>query len=132
MTTVLQVSLYGLVALASGMLAYAEGSGFPNALSIPLTLMALFVAEMWKMFLLPTRWANVLGLIAVGFGIWEFSGENIEARLLSLTHVLVYLTWIVLFLEKSPRLYWTMCSRFTKWRNAPAAGSPICRRTATR
>lgn len=110
MTTVLQVSLYGLVALASGMLAYAEGSGFPNALSIPLTLMALFVAEMWKMFLLPTRWANVLGLIAVGFGIWEFSGENIEARLLSLTHVLVYLTWIVLFLEKSPRLYWTMCA----------------------
>lgn len=113
MTALTQTSLYGMVGLASVMLAFAEGVGFPNALSLPLTLLALFVTERWKIFRLPTRWANVLGLAAVGLGVWEFGGENIEARLLSLAHVLVYLTWIVLFLEKSSRLYWAMCALAT-------------------
>ena len=99
MTTVLQVNLCGLIMLGSIMLAYAEGTGFPVALSVPLALLSLFVTERWKLFRLQTRWANCLGLVAFGLGAWELSQGNIEARLLSLAHLLAYLTWILLFLE---------------------------------
>ncbi|MFM9962136.1 MAG: DUF3488 and DUF4129 domain-containing transglutaminase family protein [Planctomycetaceae bacterium] len=109
MTTMLQVSLYGLVMLASGMLAFAEGTGFPDAFTIPLALLALFVTERWKLFTLRVSWANVLGLAAFGLAGWELSSGQIEARLLSLAHLLVYLTWIVLFLSKTVRMYWILC-----------------------
>ena len=109
MTTVLQVSLYGLVMLGSGMLAFAEGASFPDAFTIPLAILALFVTERWKLFWLRVRWANVLGLGAFGLAGWEMSSGQIEARLLSLAHLLVYLTWIVLFLSKTARMYWTLC-----------------------
>ena len=110
MTTVLQFSLYGLVVLASVMLAFAEGATFPDAVTIPLAILALFVTDHWKLFCLSTRWANCLGLSAFGLAIWEISSGDIESRLLSFAHLLVYLTWILLFMEKSPRMYWTMCA----------------------
>lgn len=109
MTTVLQISLYGLVMLAGGMLAFAEGAAFPDAFTIPMALLALFVTERWKLFHLRVRWANVLGLIAFALAGWELSSGQIEARLLSLAHLLVYLTWIVLFVAKSPRMSWNLC-----------------------
>ena len=109
MTTVLQFSLYGLVMLGSGMLAFAEGSSFPDAFTIPLAILALFVTERWKLFWLRVSWANVLGIAAFVLAGWEMSSGQIEARLLSLAHLLVYLTWIVLFLSKTARMYWTMC-----------------------
>lgn len=110
MTTVVQSSLLGLIALGSLMLAFAEGAGFPDALTIPLALLSLFVCDRWNLFRLSTRWANCLGLTAFCLAIWELSGGDIESRLLSFAHLLVYLTWILLFLEKTPRLYWTLCA----------------------
>lgn len=109
MTTSLQVSLYGLVMLAGGMLSLAEGATFPDALTIPLAVLALFLTERWKLFWLRTSWANGLGLLAFVVAGWELSSGEIEARLLSLAHLLVYLTWIVLFLSKTPRMYWNLC-----------------------
>ncbi len=109
MTTALQLSLYGLVMLASGMLAFAEGAAFPDAFTIPLALLALFLTERWKLFHLRTRWANALGVVAFGLAGWELSSGQIEARLLSLAHLLVYLTWIVLFVAKTPRMSWNLC-----------------------
>ncbi len=109
MTAALQVSLYGLVMLASGMLSFAEGTAFPDAFTIPMALLALFLTERWKLFHLRVRWANVLGLAAFGLAGWELSSGLIEARLLSLAHLLVYLTWIVLFMAKTSRTYWNLC-----------------------
>lgn len=110
MKTIVQSSLYGLLMLASAILSLAEGAGFPNALTIPLAMLALFVTDRWQLFQLRTRWANVLGLLAFVAATWEFLGDDIEARLLSLAHLLVYLTWIVLFMAKTTRQYWTMCA----------------------
>ena len=109
MTAVLQFSLYGLVMLASGMLGLAEGAAFPDAFTIPLALLALFITERWKLFHLRLRWANVLGIAAFGLAGWELSSGLIEARLLSLAHLLVYLTWIVLFVAKTTRMSWNLC-----------------------
>ena len=110
MTAVLQFSLYGLVVLASIMLAFAEGTGFPDAMTVPLAVFALFVTDRWKLFHLSIRWANASGLAAFGLAIAELSGGDIESRLLSFAHLLVYLTWILIFMEKTPRLYWTICA----------------------
>ena len=109
MISALQPSLYGLVMLASVMLAFAEGTGFPNAFTIPLAVLSLFLTERWKLFELRVRWANVLGLGAFGLAGWELSSGLIEARLLSLAHLLVYLSWIVLFMSQSTRRTWILC-----------------------
>lgn len=109
MTTTLQVSLYGLVMLASTMLGFAEESAYPDVFTIPLAILALFVTERWKLFHLQVRWANLLGLVAFCLAGWELSSGQIEARLLSLAHLLVYLTWIVLFMTKSTRMTWNLC-----------------------
>lgn len=109
MTTVLQLSLYGLVMLSSSSLGLAEGRGFPSALTIPLAVLALFVNERWKLFRLSIRWANVLGVVAFCLAGWELSSGTIEARLLSLVHLIVYLTWIVLFMPGSARSTWILC-----------------------
>jgi len=100
-TTVFQISIYCLVCLASLILAAAEGATFPTGLTVPLALSALFVTERWKAIRLPAIWANALGFLAFGLATAEFLTGDIEARLVSGAHLLVYLTWIIIFLESN-------------------------------
>lgn len=108
--TVFQVSIYGLACFSSVILAVAHGSAFPQALTVPFGLSALFFTERWKKIQLSPLWANLLGLLAFVVATFEFFSEDLEARLISGAHLLVYLSWIVLFQEKTPRQYWWMCA----------------------
>lgn len=109
---VMQINIYLMVILASGMLTGAEGfaNSFPlQALSIPLALIAYFFVERWEKTTLPTWGANVAGVLAVLVALKEFSGGG-EGRLTSGAHFVVMLTWITLFLRKTPREYWWLCA----------------------
>jgi len=109
-STVFQVSIYGLAIIASLMLAAAEGTVFPQMLTVPLAVAALILTERTRTVALPVLWANALGLLAFVAAGWEFFDENIEGRILSGAHLLVYLSWIVLFQEKHVVQYWWMCA----------------------
>jgi len=106
LTVVFRLSLYGLTALAGLMLALAEGTMFPSAWTLPVAALAFCLNETWPVIRIPTLWANLLGVGAVGFAVSEFFGESLEAQLLSGAHLLVYLTWVVLFQDKRGRQYW--------------------------
>ena len=82
----------------------------PQAGTIPLAIISLFLTERRRVLLLPDRLANMFGLLALVATAVEFMGENLEARLLAGAHLLVYLTWITIFQDKKPRQYWWLCA----------------------
>ena len=108
LSSVFQISIYSLAALSSAMLALAEQAWFPAALGVPAAVAALVLSEHRRVLRLQPGWANGLGVLALFLSSAEFFSGNIEARLLSGAHLLVYLLWIVLFLDKRPRQYWWM------------------------
>ncbi len=119
---VFKMSLYGLTALVGAILGCAESEGVAYGsgrlgfalpfLSIPIVVCGyLFTEVHWRRDQtvgagLNSFTANFLGiasLIATGV---EFMSENREGKLLAGTHLLLYVTWIVLFQQKTVRLYW--------------------------
>lgn len=109
LTLTFQISIYLLVALSSIMFMMAEGGLFPQLLTIPLGMLTLFFTDRWEKFSLSPLWANILGLLAFLIVCAEFF-SNIEGRLLSGAHFLVYLTWIILLQKKSDPQYWWLCA----------------------
>lgn len=104
LTLTFQISIYLLVALSSIMFMMSEGGVFPQLLTIPLGLLTLLFTDRWEKFSLSPLWANILGLLAFLVVCGEFF-SNIEGRLLSGAHFLVYLTWIILLQKKGERQY---------------------------
>lgn len=106
LSSIFQISIFALTALTGGMLALAEESFFPTALTVPLAWLAWFFCEYRGLVRLTTKWSNAAaaaGLVAV---IVEFLSGGSERRLLAGAHLLVYLTWIVLFQKKGLGQYW--------------------------
>jgi transglutaminase-like putative cysteine protease len=106
---VFQISIYSMTALAGLMLAYGEETLFPSGLTVIFSVLALLLNERrrWRLPILAT---NLLGLAALGLAAFEFFGERPDARLLAGAHILVYVTWIVLFQAKEMRHYWWLCA----------------------
>ncbi len=96
-----------MTACLSGLiLCSAEGTLFPSAVTPVVAVTAWLLVDSMKVFRLPVIVANILGLVALSASAVEFVAGNIEAKLLSGAHLIVYLTWIVLLLEKTTRQYW--------------------------
>tara|TARA_R110002095_G_scaffold78106_2_gene67168 strand:+ start:129100 stop:131373 length:2274 start_codon:yes stop_codon:yes gene_type:complete len=91
------------------MFMMAEEALFPQLLTVPLGILTLFFTDRWEKFSLSPLWANILGLLAFLIVCAEFF-SNIEGRLLSGAHFLVYLTWIILLQKKSDTQYWWLCA----------------------
>jgi protein-glutamine gamma-glutamyltransferase len=109
--TVFFLSVYGLTAIAGMMLAFAEGSPFPEILTPALAIVAYVLTDRTRMFHIPVIWANALGIAAFLFAGYQMIGNTTtELRLLAGAHLVVYLTWIVLFQEKHLPQYWWMCA----------------------
>lgn len=100
------LSLHLLVCLSGLMLAYGEGTPFPAGLTPIVAVVAYLVTEKQGRFHFNAIATNLLGLVAAAAAVGEFLTPNLEARLLSGAHFLVYLTWIVLFCRKEAREYW--------------------------
>lgn len=105
LTVVFQASAYLTLALSSLILAHAEGSAFPQGVTLPLAVVAWIFTERRKALQLPPWGANVLGMVGFLTAMFELLTNSIEARLLSGAHLLVYLSWVVLFQKKEARQY---------------------------
>jgi transglutaminase-like putative cysteine protease len=99
------ISLYLTVALASAMLWGAEGTFSPAALTIPVAAAAFVYVER-RGTALSTLAANGLGLAAIGAALVELWLRDVEGRILFGAHLLIYLTWILLWGPKVSRQRW--------------------------
>lgn len=107
---VFHVSLYALVFAASGILAAAEGGFSPALATFALGLAAFYFNDRRAEFGLSDYWANALAVAAFCIAAIEFDGNDRESQLLSGTHLLVYLLWIVLLWQRELRHYWYICA----------------------
>jgi len=99
-------SLYVVTCVAGVMLAVAEGNWLlPAALTVPVAIAAFDAVER-RGFGLSTLAANLLGLVAITVALIELAVRDIEGRLLFGAHLLVYLSWIVLWQRKGNKQYW--------------------------
>jgi protein-glutamine gamma-glutamyltransferase len=109
--TIFFLSIYGLTAIAGLMLAFAEGTPFPEILTPALAIIAYVLTDRTRKFALPVIWANGLGVAAFAYAVYQMFGETTtEMRLLAGAHLVVYLTWITLFQAKRLPQYWWMCA----------------------
>ncbi|MEQ9408021.1 MAG: DUF3488 and transglutaminase-like domain-containing protein [Fuerstiella sp.] len=95
---------------ASLVLASAEESFWPSGLTPLVVLIAHFVVDRWKRFRLTVRWANVSGVVAFVAMAVEFREGDLLGKLLSGAHLLVYMTWVVLLLQKGIRQFWWLAA----------------------
>lgn len=100
------ISLYVMVILSAVMLALAEGPSSPSWLTVPVAFIAFYMTDSKKSFILPVWAAGFSGIIALVTSLQELVYGDIEARLLSGSHFLIYLNWIILLSEKKNQQYW--------------------------
>lgn len=93
-------------AVAGLLLCHSEGSFFPAVMTPFVAVIAWIFVDHLRWFYLPTWLANVLGLAGLTMSMFEFSWGTVEGKLLSGSHMLVYLTCIVLLMQKGHRQYW--------------------------
>lgn len=101
-----QRSLTLAVCCSSLVLSSAEGRLWPGAFTIIVALATWQLVEARGILRLPNWCTNVLGVVALLASGSEFITGNIEGKLLSGAHLIVYLTWIVLLMPKLRRQYW--------------------------
>ncbi|MGV2342143.1 MAG UNVERIFIED_CONTAM: hypothetical protein LVR18_51985 [Planctomycetaceae bacterium] len=100
----------GLVTGSAGLILAASLSRiFPAAFSPLVAAATLFFVDHRRRKLLSTLTANLLGLAALAAAFNNFSDSNLE-RLTAGTDFLVFLTWIVLGMQKAPRQYWWLAA----------------------
>jgi protein-glutamine gamma-glutamyltransferase len=100
------LSLYAVACLAAALLAGAEGGWLiPAALTLPIAVAAYALVE-HRAAGIPTPLANALGLAAVAGALIELAVRDVEGRILFGAHMLVYLSWILLWQEKGSRQRW--------------------------
>ena len=100
-------ALFMCVGWAGLMLSLAEGRIIPVPLTLPIVVVAWF-AHLTDRMRCPPWFAAILGIGAFAAAFLEFAFGDIESRLLSIAHVVVYLTWIVLFMRWRTREYWLL------------------------
>jgi len=93
-------------AMAGLVLCQSEGSFLPAVLTPIVAVIAWVFVDHLRWIRLPTWLANIFGLAALALCMYEFSLGTVEGKLLSGAHMLVYLTCIVLMMQKGHRQYW--------------------------
>ena len=95
-----------IVSTASLILAFAEESKWPTALTPFIAIACHFLVDRWNFLRLSVWGANLLGMLAFMAMAVEFIGSDVLAKLISGAHLLVYMTWVVLLMPKGIRQYW--------------------------
>ena len=114
LTTVFKISLYGLTALVGWILGAAEQQSWLPYASLPFVIVGYLWCERTgpsedtRQRGMSDTLASVFGFIALAIASNEFFGENPEGRLLAGTHLMVYLTWIVVLQHKTAYRCWLL------------------------
>ena len=109
--TVFKLSLYGLTALVGWILGAAENQSWQPYASLPFVILGYLWCEARggsRQHGMSDTLASVCGFLALAFATNEFFGGNPEGKLLAGTHLMVYLTWIVLLQGKTAYRCWLL------------------------
>ncbi len=104
-----RVSLYATICMATIGMWMGEDDAAPYPLLVILCVIGAYAfIDHWGKFAIPLRVAPWLGFVAIAvFAREELANYSLDP-VMPLGHLLVYLQLIVLFTQKTPRLYWGM------------------------
>lgn len=104
----LQVAVATTAALATIMLGMGEGDPTLAVLAVIVAASSIYMTDVTGWIRLRGMAANLAAVGAVLLGFWQSGGILSESRLLEMSHVVVYLQFILLYQEKTPRRYWLL------------------------
>jgi protein-glutamine gamma-glutamyltransferase len=110
LATWFQISMAAQVAWSGLLLAIAEGRPSPQMISPVLAIAGLVLTDRRGTFRLTPGWATGAAFFGFCMALAELFAGGIEARLLWGAHLLVYLTWVLVFLPKTTLLNWLLCA----------------------
>lgn len=102
----LQVNLAAVVALGATLLGMGQRDMRLAVLAWLAAAASLVVTDLKGWIRLNRNLANVAALVAVGFSVVDFIRFETDSQLLAIANLLVYLQVVLLFQEKTARLYW--------------------------
>src|SRR5690606_4425355 len=76
-------------------------------LSVFATVTSILFTDRYQWLRLPRSLGNLAALIALVVCVFDFFQDR-ERQLLAIAHLLVYLQIILLYQQKSPRVYWQL------------------------
>ncbi len=103
-------SIAVMVCVPALILANAEEATWPSALTPLVVLAAYFLVDRWNLLKLSVTGANLLGVAAFLMMAYEFYGNTLLGKLLAGAHLLVYMTWVVLLMQKGIRQFWWLAA----------------------
>lgn len=107
MLEIFQISMALLVSLTGLTAAIAEGA--PQlAFTLPIALATWYFVDYQKIWSAPKWLTSTLALVALLVTGAEFAAMVDQSYLAAGNHLLSYLTWILLFQQKTVRTYWTL------------------------
>lgn len=114
LATVFKLSVYGLTALVGWILGAAEQQSWLPYASLPFVIVGYLWCERadpsgrMRQRGMSDTVAAVFGFVALAAAANEFFGESPEGKLLAGTHLMVYLTWIVVLQHKTAYRCWLL------------------------
>ena len=111
LATVFKLSLYGLTALVSWILGAAENHSWLPYGSLPFVIIGYLWCEARgrsRLHGMSDTMGSVFGFVALAVATNEFFSSNPEGKLLAGTHLMVFLTWIVLLQAKTSYRCWQL------------------------
>ncbi|MEQ8791814.1 MAG: DUF3488 and transglutaminase-like domain-containing protein [Pirellulaceae bacterium] len=101
----LQINLAVMVALGSGLLGVAQSNVALPAAGVVSALVALIFTDIRQSFRLNRLLANTVALAAVVVVLLDFLTATDRSQLLAIANLLICLQIVLLFQEKTPRIY---------------------------
>ncbi len=105
---ILQITLSVLVISGALLLGFGhQNPSFPILISL-CVVTSFILTDLLKIFWFHHHFANIAAICAAIFSVADFLRSNSDHQLMAMAGLLVYLQVILLFQQKTPRIYWQL------------------------
>ncbi len=101
-----QIVFVLLVCISGLLLGFSQRDATLAYVAVVSALGGFFLSDIFRWVQLRSWVANVLSIVVLFFAMRTFFGGDSGSQLVAVANLLVYLQLVLLFQEKSPRLYW--------------------------
>lgn len=106
---VLQICMAALAALATILLGMGERNAMLPLLAVVVAASSVYFVDVRGWIRLNTSMSNLAGLAALVASLWDYRRvPQEENQLLALANLLIYLQCVLLYRQKTPRIYWML------------------------
>ncbi len=104
----LQICVTTMAALGTLLLGMSQDRGGLVLIALVVAVSSLVLTDFLGWFWLHRYVANVAATVAVAHSFWQSRGAGLEGQFLSVANLLIYLQIILLFQQKTRRVYWQL------------------------